>query len=318
MAAQNQKVIISCAITGAIHTPSMSPYLPITPEQIAALLDRGRRGGRRHHPPARARPADRRADARPRRVHALPAGHQAEHRRGGEHHHRRRAEHDAGRPARRAAAGQARDVQPQHGQHELQHQPRRRPRDRSGSTPGRSPTSRAPTTTSSATPSRTSPASSSGWARAHGTRFEFECYDVGHLYNLATASTGRSSSRRCSCRRSSASSAASAPEPRNLLFMQRDGRPPVRRRLRLVGAGRRAPPDGVHHDGRHHRRQRARRAGGQPVHRPGKLAKSNAEQVAKIRRILEELSLEIATPTEARADAASSRAATASGSDARR
>ncbi|MCA9837707.1 MAG: 3-keto-5-aminohexanoate cleavage protein [Trueperaceae bacterium] len=29
------KVIISCAITGAIHTPSMSPYLPITPEQIA-------------------------------------------------------------------------------------------------------------------------------------------------------------------------------------------------------------------------------------------------------------------------------------------
>jgi uncharacterized protein (DUF849 family) len=29
------KVIISCAITGAIHTPSMSPYLPVTPEQIA-------------------------------------------------------------------------------------------------------------------------------------------------------------------------------------------------------------------------------------------------------------------------------------------
>lgn len=29
------KVIISCAVTGAVHTPSMSPYLPITPEQIA-------------------------------------------------------------------------------------------------------------------------------------------------------------------------------------------------------------------------------------------------------------------------------------------
>ncbi len=28
------KVIITCAITGAIHTPSMSPHLPITPEQI--------------------------------------------------------------------------------------------------------------------------------------------------------------------------------------------------------------------------------------------------------------------------------------------
>jgi uncharacterized protein (DUF849 family) len=26
------KVIISCAITGSIHTPSMSPHLPVTPE----------------------------------------------------------------------------------------------------------------------------------------------------------------------------------------------------------------------------------------------------------------------------------------------
>jgi uncharacterized protein (DUF849 family) len=34
MAAKN-KVIITCAITGSIHTPSMSPHLPITPEQIA-------------------------------------------------------------------------------------------------------------------------------------------------------------------------------------------------------------------------------------------------------------------------------------------
>ena len=33
----------------------------------------------------------------------------------------------------------------------------------------------------------------------------------------------------------------------------------------------------------------------------GKLASSNAEQVAKIRRILEELGYEIATPDEARA-----------------
>jgi uncharacterized protein (DUF849 family) len=29
------KVIISCAITGSIHTPSMSPHLPVTPQQIA-------------------------------------------------------------------------------------------------------------------------------------------------------------------------------------------------------------------------------------------------------------------------------------------
>ena len=29
------KVIISCAVTGSIHTPTMSPHLPVTPEQIA-------------------------------------------------------------------------------------------------------------------------------------------------------------------------------------------------------------------------------------------------------------------------------------------
>ncbi|MDN6321254.1 MAG: 3-keto-5-aminohexanoate cleavage protein [Halomonas sp.] len=33
--AQKRKVIISCAVTGAIHTPSMSPHLPVTPEEIA-------------------------------------------------------------------------------------------------------------------------------------------------------------------------------------------------------------------------------------------------------------------------------------------
>jgi uncharacterized protein (DUF849 family) len=29
------RVIITCAITGSIHTPSMSPYLPVTPQEIA-------------------------------------------------------------------------------------------------------------------------------------------------------------------------------------------------------------------------------------------------------------------------------------------
>jgi uncharacterized protein (DUF849 family) len=35
-ARKGRKVIITCAITGAIHTPSMSPYLPITPDEIIA------------------------------------------------------------------------------------------------------------------------------------------------------------------------------------------------------------------------------------------------------------------------------------------
>jgi uncharacterized protein (DUF849 family) len=36
MSAAQGKVIITCAVTGAIHTPTMSPHLPITPEEIAA------------------------------------------------------------------------------------------------------------------------------------------------------------------------------------------------------------------------------------------------------------------------------------------
>ncbi|MDJ0610458.1 MAG: 3-keto-5-aminohexanoate cleavage protein [Kiloniellales bacterium] len=33
--ATKRKVIITCAITGSIHTPSMSPHLPVTPDEIA-------------------------------------------------------------------------------------------------------------------------------------------------------------------------------------------------------------------------------------------------------------------------------------------
>jgi uncharacterized protein (DUF849 family) len=44
MAAQ-RKVIITCAVTGAIHTPSMSPHLPVTPDEIAAAaIDAARAG----------------------------------------------------------------------------------------------------------------------------------------------------------------------------------------------------------------------------------------------------------------------------------
>jgi uncharacterized protein (DUF849 family) len=33
--ASSRKVIITCAVTGSIHTPSMSPHLPVTAEEIA-------------------------------------------------------------------------------------------------------------------------------------------------------------------------------------------------------------------------------------------------------------------------------------------
>ncbi len=35
MSNKNRKIIITCAVTGAMHTPSMSEFLPISPEQIA-------------------------------------------------------------------------------------------------------------------------------------------------------------------------------------------------------------------------------------------------------------------------------------------
>jgi 3,5-dioxohexanoate:acetyl-CoA acetone transferase len=35
MAAPARKVIITCAVTGSIHTPTMTPHLPITPDEVA-------------------------------------------------------------------------------------------------------------------------------------------------------------------------------------------------------------------------------------------------------------------------------------------
>jgi uncharacterized protein (DUF849 family) len=35
MATNQNKVIVTCALTGSVHTPTMSEYLPITPEEIA-------------------------------------------------------------------------------------------------------------------------------------------------------------------------------------------------------------------------------------------------------------------------------------------
>ena len=35
MARTPEKIIITCAVTGSVHTPTMSPHLPITPNEIA-------------------------------------------------------------------------------------------------------------------------------------------------------------------------------------------------------------------------------------------------------------------------------------------
>ena len=58
-------VIITCAVTGGIHTPTMSPYLPITPEEIAkAAVGAAECGASVIHLHAR-RPENGRPDYRP-------------------------------------------------------------------------------------------------------------------------------------------------------------------------------------------------------------------------------------------------------------
>ena len=65
----------------------------------------------------------------------------------------------------------------------------------------------------------------------------------------------------------------------------------------VLAAGRHQIPC---HPSGHHGRQRARWAGGQPLHRPGRAGGSNAELVTKIRTVLEELGMEIASPADVR------------------
>ncbi len=135
----------------------------------------------------------------------------------------------------------------------------------------------------------------------HGVKFEFECYDVGHLYNLAH-------------------------------FVDRGlVKPPlfVQTIFGILGG------IGADHENLMHMRRIANKLFGTDYHwsilaagkhqmsfvtmgammggnvrvgledslyvARGELAKSNADQVAKVRRIVEDLSLEVATPAEARA-----------------
>ncbi len=60
-----RKVMITCAVTGAIHTPSMSPYLPVTPQEIAdAAIGAAEAGAALVHVHAR-NPVDGRPDQSP-------------------------------------------------------------------------------------------------------------------------------------------------------------------------------------------------------------------------------------------------------------
>ncbi len=134
-----------------------------------------------------------------------------------------------------------------------------------------------------------------------GTRFEFECYDVGHLYNLAHFADRGLARPPFFLQCIFGILGGIGADPENLLHMRT-----IADRLfgndyylSVLAAGRHQMPfvtmsailGGNVRVGLEDSLYAGR----------GKLATSNAEQVAKIRRIIEELSLEVANPTEARA-----------------
>jgi uncharacterized protein (DUF849 family) len=136
---------------------------------------------------------------------------------------------------------------------------------------------------------------------ANGTRFEYECYDISHLYNLAHFVDRGLAKPPFFVQSVFGLLGGIGPHPEDLMHMRRTAD-----RLfgsdyvwSILGAGRNQIPLatlGV--------------AQGSNVRvgledslwiEAGKLAESSAAQVVKIRQVIEGLSLEIATPDEARA-----------------
>jgi uncharacterized protein (DUF849 family) len=135
---------------------------------------------------------------------------------------------------------------------------------------------------------------------AHGTRFEHECYDVGHLYNLAHFVDKGAVKPPFFVQMIFGILGGIGADMRNLTFMKETAD-------KLFGNDYKWS---VLAAGRHQMNfctQAAMMGGNVRVGLEdslyigkGKLATSNAEQVSKIRRIIEELGLEVATPGEAR------------------
>ena len=133
-----------------------------------------------------------------------------------------------------------------------------------------------------------------------GTRFEYECYDVGHLHNLAHFADRGIVKPPFFVQSIFGILGGIAPQPEHMLHMKAtaDKLFGDDYYLSILAAGRHQMPfvtmgailGGNVRVGLEDSLYLGR----------GQLARSNAEQVAKIRRILEELSFEVATPDDAR------------------
>ena len=135
----------------------------------------------------------------------------------------------------------------------------------------------------------------------HGTKFEFECYDVGHLYTLAHFLERKLVKPPLFVQTIFGILGGIGPHPEDVAHMRRtaDRLFGDQYRWSVLAAGRHQMPILT---------MAAVMGGNVRVGLedslwlgPGELAKSNADQVRKIRGIVENLGLAIATPTEARA-----------------
>src|SRR6185369_3011750 len=135
----------------------------------------------------------------------------------------------------------------------------------------------------------------------NGTRFEIECYDIGHLYTAAHFLDRGLIKPPLFVQSVFGLRGGIGPHPEDVLHMKRtaDRLFGDRYLWSVLGAGRNQMFIAA---------QSAVMGGNVRVGLEdsiwlgrGTLAKSNAEQVAKVRRILEEIDLKIATPEEARA-----------------
>lgn len=135
---------------------------------------------------------------------------------------------------------------------------------------------------------------------AHGTRFEFECYDTSHLYNLRHFFDAGIVRAPLFIQTVFGLMGGIGAHPEDVLHMRRtaDRLFGDNYRWSVLGAGRNQMPVAA---------MAAAMGGNVRVgledslwNGPGQLARSNAEQVTRVRQIIEGLGLEVASPDEAR------------------
>lgn len=299
MSSQNGKVIITCAVTGSIHTPSMSEALPVTPEQIAAsAIDAAEAGAAILHLHARDPENGRPASDPDLFMQFLP---------------RIKAGCDA--VVNITTGGSMVMTLEQRLAAAMRAEPEMASLNMGTLNFALHPMAARERVWKHDWEKPFLLASDDGIFRntfrdiAHvleslgdkGTRFEHECYDVGHLYNLAYFVDKGIVKPPFFIQMVFGVLGGIGSDPENLTFMKAtaDRLFGEDYRWSVLAAGRQQIPFAT---------QAALLGGNVRVGLEdslfisrGKLAASNAEQVAKIRRIVEELGLTVATPAEARA-----------------